>query len=287
MRDSDWRILYELRRTSNLTKTAGLLYMTQPAITKRLKQMEEEWGAEIVLRTPRGLSFTAEGELLAEQAGKYLSLFQETKEQLSRLKEEKQAKIVIAASYTYSKYNLADVLVPYQAAHPEVRFHILNDSSDALFRQVAEGTADVGFVRGDYDGPVNRIFLGETRAYLATKEAADFDALPGMQRLEYRTNQKTEEILAAWWRERFNTAYPAGMMVGHIDGVWKLIYEGLGCALVFLPENFENRYELSLTPLCHRDGSPVTRKTWFIYPKEKRLFRELEEFIRYIEGMRA
>ncbi len=75
MKDSDWRILYELHKTSNLTKTANLLFMTQPTLTKRLKQMETEWGCTIVDRTPKGLTFTAEGNFLATQAEKYLDLF--------------------------------------------------------------------------------------------------------------------------------------------------------------------------------------------------------------------
>ena len=153
MKDSDWRILYELHKTSNLTKTANLLFMTQPTLTKRLKQMETEWGCTIVDRTPKGLTFTAEGNFLATQAEKYLDLFRDTKDELKKLQEAALTEIVIGASYTYSKYSLADVLVPYQVTHPNVKFRIVNDSSDALYRQVLDGSVDVGFLRGDYEFP--------------------------------------------------------------------------------------------------------------------------------------
>ena len=85
----------------------------------------------------------------------------------------------------------------------------------------------------------------------------------------------------------FANAYPSGMMVGHIDGAWKLIDEGMGYALSFLPENFENRYQLTLTPLTWPDGTPVTRRTWFVYPKEKRLPEKLADFIKYTESPSA
>ena len=75
------------------------------------------------------------------------------------------------------------------------------------------------------------------------------------------------------------------MMVGHIDGAWKLIDEGMGYALSFLSENFENRYQLTLTPLTWMDGTPVIRKTWFLYPKEKRLPAKLLDFIQYTENL--
>ena len=76
---------------------------------------------------------------------------------------------MIGASYTYSKYSLADVLVPYQVTHPECKIRIVNDSSDALYRQVLDGSVDVGFLRGDYEGPVNRTLLGETQGFLVSK----------------------------------------------------------------------------------------------------------------------
>lgn len=284
MKDSDWRILYELHKTSNLTKTANLLFMTQPTLTKRLKQIETEWGCTIVDRTPRGLTFTVEGNFLAAQAEKYLKLFHNTKEELKRLQEAALTEITIGASYTYSRYSLADVLVPYQMTHPNVKFRIINDSSDALYRQVLDGSVDVGFLRGDYEGPVNRTLLGETPGFLVTKDPVELSALSAMHRLEYKTNEKTAEILTGWWESCFDSAYPSGMMVGHIDGAWKLIDEGMGYALSFLPENFDNRYRLTLTPLFWPNGLPVTRKTWFVYPKEKRLPEKLLDFIRYTEN---
>ena len=285
MIDSDWRILYELHKTSNLTKTANLLFMTQPTLTKRLKQMETEWGCSIVDRTPKGLTFTAEGNFLAAQAEKYLELFHSTKEELKKLQEAALTEIVIGASYTYSKYSLADVLVPYQVTHPNVKFRIVNDSSDALYRQILDGSVDVGFLRGDYEGPVNRTLLGETQGFLVTKGAVALSSLSGMHRLEYKTNEKTTAILTSWWESHFETPYPSGMMVGHIDGAWKLIDEGMGYALSFLSENFENRYQLTLTPLTWMDGTPVIRKTWFLYPKEKRLPAKLLDFIQYTENL--
>ncbi|MBT9787833.1 hypothetical protein GPK90_00405 [Clostridium sp. MCC344] len=252
-----------------------------------LKQMKTEWGCTIVDRTPKGLTFTAEGNFLAAQAEKYLELFHDTKEELKKLQDAALTEIVIGASYTYSKYSLADVLVPYQIAHPNIKFRIVNDSSDALYRQVLDGSVDVGFLRGDYEGPVNRTLLGETRGFLVTKGAVEVSALPGLHRLDYKTNEKTTKILNRWWEMCFESAYPSGMMVGHIDGAWKLIDEGMGYALSFLPENFENRYQLTLTPLTWPDGTPVTRKTWFVYPKEKRLPEKLVDFIKYTESLAA
>ncbi|MGN0403712.1 MAG: LysR family transcriptional regulator [Bariatricus sp.] len=283
MKDTDWEILYELYKNPNMTKVANLLYITQPSLTKRLQHMESEFQITIVNRTPKGLEFTPEGEFLAKQAGEYLKFLKETKEKLEEFKEKEQGTILIGSAYTYSKYTLTDVLVKYNEKHPHTNFEIINEQSNILFRKMLEGSIDVGFIRGDYEGPVNKVLIGRDKSYLVTKEPVDMDELPKMQWIGYKTNDRTAELLDGWWRNRFGTEPPSGMSVGYIDFAWQLINKGLGYTCCFLPSNFENEYNLCLTPLKNLDGTDVCRNTWFVYSKNKRMSGLLEEFIDYIE----
>lgn len=284
MKDSDWEILYELHKNPNMTKVANLLYITQPSLTKRLQYMESAFQVTIVNRTSKGLKFTQEGEYLAERAEKYIDFMNETKKTLRSFKEKLEGVITIASSYTYSKYTLSDILVKYREKHPNVEFEIINDQSNLLFRKVLEGSADVGFIRGDYSGPVQKTLIGENQAYLVTKELVELEELPNMTRINYKTNDRTHELLDGWWQDQFDTEVPSGMTVGYIDFAWQLIDRGLGYTCCFLPDNFDNEYDLCLTPLTLKNGSPVIRNTWFVYPKSKRLPEVQEKFIQYIES---
>lgn len=283
MKDSDWEILHELYKNPNMTKVANLLYITQPSLTKRLQHMESEFQIAIVNRTPKGLEFTPEGKYLAEQAGKYLDFLKETKAKLEEMKENVHGSILIGSSYTYSKYTLTDVLVQYKINHPNTNFEVINDQSNILFRRMLEGSIDVGFIRGDYDGPVNKVLIAKNEAYLVTKEPVALKDIPKMQRIGYKTNDRTQELLDGWWKDRFGTDAPSGMSVGYIDFAWQLINKGLGYTCCFLPHNFQNEYGLCLTPLEKKDGSRVIRNTWFVYSRNKRISNTLEEFIDYIE----
>lgn len=283
MKDTDWEILHELYKNPNMTKVANLLYITQPSLTKRLQHMETEFQVTIVNRTPKGLEFTPEGEFLAQQAEKYLKFLKGTQEKLKEFKETTEAEILVGSSYTYSKYTLTDLLLKYRASHPNVNFLVVSDQSNVLFRKMLEGSIDVAFIREDYEGAVNKTLLGKNEAYLVTREPVDMEALPSMQRIGYKTNDRTKELLEKWWENWYGTEFPAGMVVGYIDVAWQLIARGIGYTVCFLPENFENQYNLCLTPLKNKDGSPVTRNTWFLYSKNKRISRTLEDFITYIE----
>lgn len=282
IKSSDWEILHELYRNPNMTKVADLLYMTQPSLTKRIHHMEDEFHVEIIRRTSKGLEFTREGTYLAQRAEQYLAFVQETAKGLEDLREHETHQITIGSSYTFSKYRLTDVLLHYRQEHPNVTFRVENEQSNLLFRRVLDGSADVGFIRGDYDGAVNRVLIDQNQAYLVTREPVELDALPRMQRVGYRTNDRTLELLNGWWRDRFPTEPPAGMSVGYIDFAWQVIRRGDGYTCCFLPQPFENELGLCLTPLTYRDGTPVMRNTWFVYPKSKRLDRYLQEFVDYI-----
>lgn len=283
MKDFDWEILYELHKNPNMTKVANLLYITQPSLTKRLKQMESEFQVDIVNRMPKGLEFTKEGEFLAKQAALYMEFMKETKVKLKEFKESTEGVISIGSSYTYSKYTLTDILVKYKQFHPYVQFNIINEQSNILFRKMVEDSIDVGFIRGDYEGPINRTLIERNKAYLVTKELIDIKELLSIQRITYKTNDRTLELLDKWWKDHFKTKPLQGMEVGYIDFAWQLIYKGLGYTCCFLPDNFENEYNLCITPLKYTDGTPVTRNTWFIYSKNKRITKVLEEFICFIE----
>lgn len=283
MKDTDWELLYELYKNPNMTKVANILYITQPSLTKRLQHIEAEFDVTIVERTPRGLEFTPEGSYLAEQANTYLRFLKQTRSHLEEMQENSGGVLTIGASYTYSKYTLTDQLIRYRMTHPNVMVSVQNAPSNELFRKVLDGSVDAAFVRGDFDGQVNRTFLGRNQAYAMTQDPIDsLDQLKDMTRLWYSTNAQSLAVLDSWWEEWFGRKTPDGQPMGYIDVVWQMVRRGLGFTLCFLPEEYTNPYELAKTPLEHRDGTAVCRNTWFLYPKDKRLNRMVEEFVSFI-----
>ncbi len=283
MKDFDWELLYELYKNPNLTKVANVLYITQPTLTKRLQHIEAEFDVTIVERTPKGLEFTPEGKYLAGQAEVYLRFLKQTRSHLEQLRESAGGLVTIGSSYTYSKYTLTDQLIRFRMDYPNVRFQIHTLHSNQLFRQLLDGTVDVAFVRGDYEGAVNRVLLGRNKAYAMTKKPiASFEDLRGMRRLWYSTNAESQKLLDAWWEAQFREKAPTGQVMGYVDVVWQMVQKDLGYTLCFLPEEYTNPYGLCLYPLQNPDGTAVTRNTWFLYPQNKRLNENVERFVEFV-----
>ena len=69
MRELDWLILRKLYEKRSISKAAEDLYVTQSALTKRVKTIEQEWGVEVVKRSSQGVTFTEDGRYLVKKRG--------------------------------------------------------------------------------------------------------------------------------------------------------------------------------------------------------------------------
>lgn len=283
MKDSDWQILYELSKTPSITKVAKQLYITQPSLTKRLKSIEDEFGIIIVNRTTKGVEFTKEGKLLADKAKEYINFMSRVRKELRELCNEEKIVITIGASYTYSKYVLSDILFEYTKEHPNIRFEVQNEQSNLLFRKACEGEVDVAFVRGDYEGPVKMGRIDESRAYILSNKPIHLEELPQIGKIDYKISDHSQKLLEDWWKLHYNLSVPVGMNAGYVDVAWQLVSKGLGYTCCFLPNDYENKYNLVLTPMDYPDGTPVVRNTWFVYKHHKNMSLELRKFIKYVE----
>lgn len=72
MRDLDWEIIHTLHTYKNITKTADMLFIAQPTLTKRIQLIEEELRVSIIIRSSKGVTFTSEGEYVAKKAKQIL-----------------------------------------------------------------------------------------------------------------------------------------------------------------------------------------------------------------------
>ncbi|SCJ38178.1 LysR family transcriptional regulator [Intestinibacter bartlettii] len=283
IKDSDWETLYKLYETPNMTKVADMLYISQPSLTKRVKNMEKEFGVNIINRTSKGVKFTPEGEYLAKKAKEYMEFIKNVKEELNSYKTELEGTIKVGSPYTYSKFELTDVLFEYSKKNKNVKFEIINDQSNNLFKMVLKNHIELGFICGDFDGDVNKILVKKNKAYIVSKKPIDLEKLPQMQRIDYKTNDKSKEILDGWWRKTYGENPPVGMFAGYVEFAWQLVDKGLGYACCFLPEGFEKAYNVCLTPILDDDGNNIIRNTWLVYPKKKQMSTVVKDFVQFVE----
>ena len=114
MDERDWLIFHVLAEKRNITKTGQALFISQPAITTRLHQIEEEMGTKLIYRSGKGIHFTPQGEYLAHRSKEMVVRIQEIKDQISSMHDDVQGTLRIAASHFMTKYKLPRLLKLFQ-----------------------------------------------------------------------------------------------------------------------------------------------------------------------------
>ncbi len=283
MRDSDWEILAELGSNPNISRVATKLYMSQPTLTKRLQRIEAELGVSVARRSGRGLELTDEGRYLCDRGSEHVRFVDDTHRHLTEMRESATISLRVGSSYSFNKYHLWDVLDGYEiSTGKNVRFDVVNEQSDVLVARVMEGELDLAFEQGECPSGLKRAGVRRTPAYLVTAAPAEIADIQKMDRITYRSSGPSIALIDAWWEAAFGTEIPSGSGVGYIGFALDLVARGEGYSLCFLPDNFQNTQNLTLTPLIMPDGKPVERNTYCVW-RGGELSPTLASFIRYIE----
>src|SRR5690625_542799 len=120
----DWLILQKLSQYKNITKTAEKLFMSQPALTARIKKIENYFQVPLIIRHRRGIQFTSEGEYLVNWSFKILKQNEEIKDNINNMKYKIGGTLKIGASRYMSKYKLLKLLRLFKNKYPLVEFQV-------------------------------------------------------------------------------------------------------------------------------------------------------------------
>ena len=115
MDEKDFELLEVLDETRNITHAADKLYMTQSALSKRIKSMEQELGVEILLRSRQGIRFTPAGEKVLEHSRAALKQMEQLRRGLDAMQGEVCGTLKAGVSVNFSYYRLSEVLAEYQS----------------------------------------------------------------------------------------------------------------------------------------------------------------------------
>jgi len=112
----------------NFTKAAAQLRVAQPALSRRVQDLEDEIGVDLLRRSPRGVTLTAEGKLFLEKTRHLLKLAEESVEQVRALARGHYGELHIGYSPSPTVEILPPALAAFQKAFPHVNV-LLHDAS--------------------------------------------------------------------------------------------------------------------------------------------------------------
>ena len=127
----------------SFTKAAEKLYLSQPTVSTHIRQLEEEFGSRLIVRTTKSIEVTPRGQELYACACGIVHL----RDDLLRSWSDEDEKVIrIGASTIPSAYILPQILPAFRREHPAPQFHVFQSDSEGIAEGLLTGSFDVGLI---------------------------------------------------------------------------------------------------------------------------------------------
>ena len=150
MSDFRLRVFAAVARHLSFTKAGQELFVSQPAVTKHIRELETQYGQRLLERRGNRVALTEAGRLLQVHAEAVAASAQQLEAQLLGLRDPEEAagRLRLGASTTLSQYVLPAWLPAFQARYPQVQLTLLTANSERIAEALLRGDLDLGFVEG-------------------------------------------------------------------------------------------------------------------------------------------
>jgi len=148
MADFRLKVFHAVATSLSFTKAALALYISQPAVTKNIQELESELGLSLFERKGNRIVLTQAGRILLEHTEEILSLYRRIDFELSVLKKKFSGTLNLGASTTIAQYVLPPLLARFYRSFPEIRLTMLNDNTRGIEASLLNRRIELGVVEG-------------------------------------------------------------------------------------------------------------------------------------------
>jgi DNA-binding transcriptional LysR family regulator len=257
----------EVAREQNLSRAAEGLFLTQPALTARIKGLERELGCSLFIRTSRGMRLTEAGEAFLPYAVRALDTLVDGRMQVNALERGGAGRLVLGAAPAVSTYVLPALLKRFSQAYPRMSVSVRTGHSEEILELVLREQVMLGLVRGLKHPDITSIPLYEDRLILVAEPAHPFAAagrihmeqIASEQLILFDRTSSYHDLTSALFRTA--GVSPAGRMeLDNIDAAKKMVEQGFGVALLPHTSVVDELAAGTLAEVKVVDADPVRRQ---------------------------
>ncbi|MDU3407842.1 LysR substrate-binding domain-containing protein [Clostridium sp.] len=159
-----YKVFCQVGKSKSFSKASKELYMTQPAVSQAIMQLEGELDIRLFNRTSKGVTLTNEGSLLYEYVNSAINLINVGEEKILEFKDLTIGELKIGVGDTISKYFLLPYLEEFHNRYPNLKFKIINGTTLELCALIKSGEIDIAICNLPIDDPsLEFITCGEVR----------------------------------------------------------------------------------------------------------------------------
>ena len=264
------RMFAAVVQTGSFSRAAEALNISQPAISKGVRDFELQVGCRLLNRSPKGVVPTTEGLALSRHAETLFAAERAAEEELSALRGLHNGSLRIGASTTIATYMIARYLGAFHRAHPGVDLHLVSANTRDIAEQMATQDIDIGLVEGPIEErniiaepwrtDVMKLIVAPDHAFAAAKEAIDPKRLDDEVLILREPGSGSREVvtqaLTAHSIEPLRT-----LEIGSTAAIKQVVAAGLGVSIVSAV-SVKDQVQLGHLKIAAMQGVQIERTLW-------------------------
>lgn len=234
------RVFAAVAEQRGFSRAAAALHISQPAVSKAVRQLERRIGVPLLERAGRGSRLTAAGEQLAARARELFAVETVAEEELRALRGLEAGSLRVGASTTVATYLLPPILARFHDAHPAIVLRVVSANTRAITRALLERRLDVALVEGPVEHPRIRarrwrsdelVLIAPPDHRLASRRNVDAHEL-ATERFVVREPGSGTRVVAERALAKSGVRPAVGLQLGSTEAVKQAVAAGLGLAIV-------------------------------------------------------
>lgn len=153
MSDFRLRVFYSVAKNLSFTKASQELFVSQPAVTKHIHELESMYNVRLFNRINNKISLTDAGKVMMEHCERILTEYRKLEYDMHILNNEYAGELRLGASTTISQYILPPILAKFTEKYPQIKVSLMDANSRHIENAIQENTIDLGLVEGVFHAP--------------------------------------------------------------------------------------------------------------------------------------
>lgn len=290
MADRRLQVFHAVAKHSSFTRAADALFMTQPAVTFQIKQLEEQYSTRLFERRHGSITLTQAGEVVLSYAEKILALSDELDTRLGEMTGEMRGPLLVGASTTIAEFLLPQILAEFNALYPQVRARLIVGNSETIESQVAALSIDLGLIEvpAKLPGLNSQVCCEDDLLVicapdypLAGKRSVTPKVLADYEFISREPGSGTREITEAYFASQKVApgSLKTQMELGSPEALKGVVATGLGFAIV--PRAAVNKEIRLKTLVAIALKPPLKRSLYLVHPQDRFQSRLTATFIEF------
>lgn len=255
-----YRAFFYTVKFGNISRASEQLYITQPAVSRSIQQLEDSLKCTLFFRTSKGVKLTPEGEILYKYIEQAFNFIEAGENRIRDINNLLTGEVRIGVSDTICKYYLIPYLKLFKTLHPGIKIHVICPTTPGIIALLKTGKIDFGIINLPYrDDQLNfqniiRVqdcfVAGEKYAYLS-KQMQPLREIVGHPLLLLEKNSNSRLFIDDYFKSNSVTVEP-DFELDNIDLLMQFAKYDFGIACVirnFIEDELENRRLYEIKPV--------------------------------------